>query len=236
MAPGWMLRMRAFAASTLYCPSVSCVAMICRLRFERHTRSLSIRSSAPMPLRASASTAWPPTPPTPNTATRARASRSIPSCPSSSSVRSNWCSMGVLSFSAMGSASRAQPALGRPRCVLPHQYTTLPALLPRRSALPPPGAPCVRRSARPYSGGPAGRIPQTADCARRAIPAGEPAPPCFGAGKGLTASQVLSCLLCRRFPGIRPGSAPASAAGMLRGANKKVDHPAALLRPQRPKP
>ena len=42
-----MAAMRAANASTLYCPRVSWVAMICRFRLVRQTLSSSIRSSAP---------------------------------------------------------------------------------------------------------------------------------------------------------------------------------------------
>ena len=47
---------RAAAASVFFMPMVECRAMICRLRLDGETVSLSIRSSAPIPDRASAST------------------------------------------------------------------------------------------------------------------------------------------------------------------------------------
>ena len=79
--------MRAAMASTLYCPSVERSATSWRLRLEGATVSLSTSVSAPTPLRARTSAAWPPTPPMPNTATRAARSASSAFCPRSRRVR-----------------------------------------------------------------------------------------------------------------------------------------------------
>lgn len=54
-ACGLMSKIRARITSTLSCPSVECSATIWRFKLLSWTSSLSIKSSAPMPLRASAS-------------------------------------------------------------------------------------------------------------------------------------------------------------------------------------
>ena len=79
-----------FITSTLYCPTVFLVAIICLFRLVRQTLSSSIRSKAPTPLLTSASQTYPPTPPTPNTATRDLFSRSMASSPNRSCVLENW--------------------------------------------------------------------------------------------------------------------------------------------------
>ena len=104
-----------------------CSARICRFILDRLTLSWSIKSSVPIPLRASASVTYPPTPPMPKTATRDPARRSKPSRPVSNSVLENGCSMHapflfrlrVSKFCALfspvsGSDSRALPAFPKP--------------------------------------------------------------------------------------------------------------------------
>ena len=69
MVSGLIVEMRSFITSTLYWSMVASVAMSCRLMFVSETVSWSTMSILPMPLRAKASIAYPPTPPTPKTIT-----------------------------------------------------------------------------------------------------------------------------------------------------------------------